>query len=225
LKTVQRRHGESTPDDDAADASPDFVARKRREMALLDGCLAHPLALPPVDTLAHVLEQKLKIAAALRAERSLDSWAITETARPEMQTWQAGAYRLTYGYQRADLDVHGPPIYAALADGRNALGAETLYTTSGMSAIAAFVMGLLTVRGPLEWRLPRDAYGETRELLERFPGRIRIVSSPRSRAAAGHATPILMIDSAGKSGVFAQVEQLLPDRPQGGFCGAIGGDL
>jgi hypothetical protein len=29
----------------------------------------------------------------------------------------------------------------------------------------------------------------------------------------------------GQAGILSKVEQLLPDRPQGGFCGAIGGDL
>jgi len=207
LKTVQRRHGESTPDDASPDAPAAFVARKQREIALLDGCLSHSLALPPVGTLAHVLEQKLKIAAALRAERSLESWAITETARPEVQTWQTGAYRFTYGYQRADLNVQGPPIYAALAEKTRVLTEETLYTTSGMSAIAAFVTGLLAVRGRVEWRMPRDGYGETRELLERFPGRIRIVASPRGRAATPDTTRVLMVDSAAQSGVFARLAQ------------------
>ena len=207
MKTVQRRHGESTPADASADASGDFVARKRREIALLDGCLSHPLALPPVGTLADVLEQKLKIAAALRAERSLERWAITETARPEVQSWQTGAWRFTYGYQRADLNVQGPPIYAALADDARPLADETLYTTSGMSAIAAFVLGLLAVKGRVEWRMPRDAYGETRELLERFPGRVRIVSSPRARGAAPGVARVLMVDSAAQAGVFARLAQ------------------
>lgn len=205
MKTVQRRHGESTPDDASSDAPAAFVARKQREMALLDGCLSHSLALPPVGTLAHVLEQKLKIAAALRAERSLESWAITETARPEVQTWQTGAFRFTYGYQRADLNVQGPPIYAALADKPHGMAEETLYTTSGMSAIAAFVTGLLAVRGRLEWRMPRDGYGETRELLERFHGRVRIVASPRGRGAAPDTTCVLMVDSASQSGVFGRL--------------------
>jgi len=211
LKTVQRRHGESTPGDSSAAVPADFVTRKEREIALLDGCLSKPLRLPPVSTPAHVLEHKLRIAAALRAERSLDSWAITETARPEVQTWRTGAYRFTYGYQRADLTVQGPPIYAALADAQPALAEETLYTTSGMSAIAALVTGLLAVKGRLEWRMPRDAYGETRELLERYPGRIRIVSSPRRRATPDDSIPVLMIDTAVQGGVVRRLAQTSRD--------------
>ena len=105
---------------------------------------------------------------------------------------------MSYGYQRADLEVRGPPIYPMLA--MRGHTDETLYTGSGMGAIAALVVALLRVRGTVDVHASRGTYGETRELLDRFEGRIRVVPLRRRRtslptgAAGGR---VVLIDSAG----------------------------
>ena len=154
--------------------------------------------LTPASGVADVLGQKLRIASALRAERSLESWAITETARPEVHEWRCGAFRLSFGYQRADLEVHGPPIYPSLAEGRHGLAEETLYTASGMSAIATLVTALLEVHQSITVLGINAGYGETRELLERFRSRIRLAPLDLARGprTAGADVRILWLDSA-----------------------------
>ena len=176
-----------------------YLDRKRREIALLNRCLASGLDLPAPRSPAEAIEQKFRIAAALRAEQSLASWAVTETARPPTQRWRSGAYEFDFGYQRADLVVRGPPIYAG------ALRQTVIYTSSGMSAIAALVVALLEMHEPIDVWAAADCYGETRELMQRFGARLRIVTPGRrvgnSRCEA--SLRVLWLDSAVHARFFA----------------------
>jgi hypothetical protein len=177
----------------AADLAP-YLVRKRNEMALLDSYLDPPLALPDPRSVQEAIDRKLKLAAALRAQTSLHSWAITETARPEMSTWKTGNFELAFGYQRADLEVHGPPMYPVLESFGKRYAVETIYTTSGMSAIAVLVHALIHVHGHLDVHTQRGGYGETRELLERFHDRVRFAPlTPRRNLPPSLARDTVMI--------------------------------
>lgn len=180
------------------ETSAAYLERKHRELALIDACLATPLQFDAPASAEAMIERKFKLAGALRAERSLESWAITETARPEAQRWRSGAYRFSYEYQRADLHVRGPAIYdvAGAADG--IVRQETVYTGSGMSAISVIITALIRVRGELDVIAPPGCYGETRELLESLQERVAIVPSDRRDGPIRRAqsrTRVLLVDS------------------------------
>jgi len=185
--------------------------RKRRELALINACLADPQPLDAAATAAAAIDAKFQRAAQLRAERSLQSWAITETARPEVQHWRAGAWQFSFGYQRADLTVQGPAVYARLGGTDRAVRTETAYTGSGMSAIAAVVTALLRVRGKLRVIAPRGCYSETRELLESLGERVDIVApAAQGRSTDSDATRILLLDSC-VSDRFDEYRHASPD--------------
>lgn len=177
---------------------PSYLERKRREIALLNRCLASRLDLPPPDSPAAAIEQKFRIAAALRAEQSLASWSVTETARPPTQRWRSGAFEFDFGYQRADLAVRGPPIYAGLP--RH----TTIYTGAGMSAIAALLLAALQMDEAIEVSAARDCYSETRELMQSIGARLRIVASRRRRSDGAHAPRprVLWLDSCVRAAFF-----------------------
>jgi hypothetical protein len=171
-----------------------YLTRKSRETALLNACLDPPLALREPASVDEVIETKLELAGALRAERALASWTATETAHRAIDEWQSGAFTFSYGYQRADLSIRGPAIYPAVEDKGYAV--ETLYTNAGMGAAAALFTGLCHVYHSLHLHLPRDGYPETRELLERFGSRIRLASWRLRRTLPTLAgARVLLVDS------------------------------
>ena len=80
---------------------------------------------------------------------------------------------------------------------------ETLYTGSGMSAIAAVVTALLRSRGDLEVIAPRGFYSETRELLQSLRSHVTIVHAVVAQAplrSSSGVTRILLIDSCVSAG-------------------------
>ena len=172
----------------------DYLTRKAREIALFDACLEAPPKHPPPSTIDDVIATKLALAGAVRAQRSLASWGVTETAQPEVGEWQSGGFTFSYGYQRADLEIRGPPIYPTIEDKGYAV--ETLYTCAGMGAVAALFAALCEVRGALQVHLAREAYAETRELLERMRPRVRLGQWRLRRALAPvPEARVLLVDS------------------------------
>lgn len=178
-----------------------YLERKRRETALIAGCLSDPPPFDPPDGVQAAIEVKFRLAAALRAERSLQSWTITETARPEVQRWRSGAYEFRFGYQRADLRVRGPSLYEPASVSRVAAREEILYTVSGMGAIAAVLTALVRLHATVEFIAPRGCYNETRELLQSLAPNATVVPPAIHASRKGTTTfRVLLLDSCVSSG-------------------------
>ena len=174
-----------------------YLARKRREIGLIAGCFDVPVAEAAPANAAEAIDEKFRLAGALRAERSLSSWAITETARPEIQRWRVGAYQFSFGYQRADLEVRGPSVYDVPVL-RPQPRQHTLYTGSGMSAVAVVFTALLRLRQRVHVLAFPGFYSETRELLESFGNHVtvaaaagRMQTAKRPAALASRTTRIV----------------------------------
>jgi len=173
-----------------------YLDRKAGEIALIGRCLADPMHVQRPASIGAAIDEKFRLAGELRALRSLQSWAITETARPEVERWRVGAYRFSFGYQRADLRVRGPAIYDRQRTARESTRQQTYYTVSGMSAIAVMVAALLRVHGEVEIAAPRGFYNETRELFSTLGSRASVVPYRSSAAPRRRRTRILLVDSS-----------------------------
>lgn len=57
-----------------------YSARKKEELDLLNSFLADPLTIRSPKLVTEAIEQKIHLAAALKAEHVLHDWALTETA-------------------------------------------------------------------------------------------------------------------------------------------------
>jgi hypothetical protein len=176
-----------------------YVERKRREIALLNRCLRAPPHLIAPESVVAAIDQKFQLAALLKADHLLRRWSITETAWPPAQWMHVGPFAFRFGYQRADLEVRGPPIYPISrrlwADCRE----STIYTGSGMGAIAALLNALLQFNDKIDVVAPSDCYFETRELLTSLGSRVRTVPLTRNPFATTiekSATRVLWLDSS-----------------------------
>ena len=180
-----------------------YLERKHRELRLIGACLASHVP-PPPRSVDEAIERKFRLAAALKAEHMAAQWSLTETRWAETDA-RLGPYRMSWGYQRADLAIRGPAPYPALSDG----SAETLYTTSGMAAISAFVMALGRVADGADVMVPPGCYRETLEVVEAYGRDVRIrrigTGSPRRGGVK-----VLLIDSYVERGLGPPGAGLVP---------------
>jgi len=192
----RQRQQETKPRDLQTDH--ECLDRKRCELALLNSCLSTPLLLLRPKSCAAALELKFYLAARLKADQLLARWSVTETARPPSKREYAGPFAFSFGYQRADLEVCGPPIYPSLQRHSPGCHESTIYTSSGMSAIAALLTASLQCKETIDVVAAADCYGETCELFRSFGPRIRV--APPVDACAPALDPatvrILWLDSS-----------------------------
>jgi hypothetical protein len=168
-----------------------YLERKRQEIRLMNDCLTAPLHLRPPKSVAGAIEQKFVLAAALKAEHALHDWALTETGWSGAEHAGSGPFAFNYGYQRADLEIRGPAIYAF--DAAREVFQRTVYTSSGMSAISALVMALKNLVGRADVLMPAGGYAETLELIESHGAPLRVA---RCDERPGSASQILWLDSS-----------------------------
>jgi len=176
-----------------------YLTRKRQEISLLSSCLASPPRPPSLASVAAVIEHKFRLAAAIKAERCLQNWAMTETARLPAQRPKTGSFEFSYGYQRADLRVRGPAIYPAVGPPTWRIFAETIYTNSGMGAMAAVLTALSRLMDAAELVVPKDCYSETRELIASFGPRFRVIPAEAlhmHQPSTHGTTRIALLDSS-----------------------------
>jgi hypothetical protein len=184
-----------------------YLDRKHEEISLLNACLRQPLALPSANSDSAIVEQKFRLAAAFKGQHALDHWASTETAWAEGRDFRSGPFRFRYGYQRADLTVSGPPIYPAIASLPPNLLQRTIYTCSGMAAIAVVLAALERLRAPVEMVALPGSYCETLELIETHGRKLRRQSTGNlwQSAPARPSHSVLWLDCCIGSTEFKRV--------------------
>lgn len=72
--------------------------RKNREIALLGSCFRTPLRSTRPESITAAIEQKLRLAALLKAYQLLERGSITETARtPDARWMRAVSFAFRFG--------------------------------------------------------------------------------------------------------------------------------
>ncbi|MGY2904741.1 hypothetical protein [Bradyrhizobium sp. URHC0002] len=182
-----------------------YFARKKEELELLSSFLGDPLNIRFPRSVAEVIEQKFHLAAALKAEHALHDWVLTETAWTHSNRPRSGPFEFKYDYQRADLEVKGPSFYAL----ENQLSSETVYTASGMAAIAALLMATAPVLSEADIVTMPNSYGETTELIDGHGRHLRRVELGTQLAEIkdfrGSRSRILLLDSCASAGAFEAI--------------------
>ena len=148
----------------------DYLNRKCDEIDLLRACLNSPPSARRPRSIIEVIEQKFHLAAALKAEHSLEDWAVTETAWAHPGRVRAGAFEFRYDYRRADLQVQGPSFYELAGSAQH-----TIYTASGMAAIAGLLLGSTRVMPNADLLAWPGSYSETLEFIETHARHLRLV--------------------------------------------------
>jgi len=172
-----------------------YLERKSREVSLLNACLNTPLTGSRPNSPAEVIKQKFQIASALKAEYAIQDWALTETAWAHPGRMRAGPFEFSYDYQRADLEVRGPSFYAFERPAWH----DTIYTSSGMSAISALLFATAKVTSSADIMVLPGSYGETLELIEshaRHLETIQLTNPDTDLAAPGDKHRILLLDTS-----------------------------
>ena len=181
-----------------------YLARKHKELQLLNGCLRRPLAVSAPRSVDEVIRHKFQLTAALKAEHALADWTATETAWADAEKHRAGPFAFSYDYQRADLEVRGPSFYS-IGEGPS----ETIYTISGMAAIAALLLATRPVIGRSDVLMLPGSYGETQELIETHARHLRPVTLTRdvddALAKRSLSPRLLLLDSTATAGKFDAV--------------------
>lgn len=188
-----------------------YLSRKHREIQLINQCLASPLDLRPAQSAGEAIEQKFRVAAALKAEHAFGDWALTETSWANTGGFRSGPFRFNYGYQRADLDVKGPYMYPALQAARDNTFQESIYTCSCMAALSALVMALGRLGNRTNIIAPRDCYSETLELIGRFGGNVRLMSmdSVRHLGVPRGDQNVLLLDSCSREDALREASDAI----------------
>ncbi len=189
--------------DDGSEPLETYLDRKNEELKLLSRCLSVALPLPRPASVNEVIEGKFKLAAALKSEHALQDWAHTETAWTHAGRMHVGPFEFKYDYQRADLEVRGPGVYPA----ENLATADTVYTSSGMAAIAAVLLASRHLISEADILAFPDSYGETQELIENHVRHLRLVpvtQLPGDKPPSSRSQ-ILLFDSCMPAATFEAV--------------------
>ncbi|MFO1090867.1 MAG: hypothetical protein U1E46_14945 [Hyphomicrobiales bacterium] len=139
-----------------------YLDRKVRELRLIASALRSRIDLSAVSRPSDIVDLKFRLAAQCKADAMVSNWHSTET-RWSGASCRSGPFRFGYDYQRADLKVQGPDDYELL---RCHPHQHTIYTSAGMAAMTAVLVGAARVLGPCSVEATPNCYPETRELAD-----------------------------------------------------------
>ncbi len=154
-----------------------YLERKHAEIALLCSYLSEPPRSVGETFVDQIVKVKSQLAAALKAEHALNNTLATETSWSRVGK-RCGPFDLSFGYQRADLQIKGPSIYGSL-DRRTT---AATYTSCGMSGMMALFLALGRVNVFTTFLIARPSYSETVQAIGANPDAFQLCSWAQERS-------------------------------------------
>lgn len=169
-----------------------YLSRKSREIREIQHPCEDPQPAAPPRSVDEVAARKFRAGAAAKSERAGSDWQLTETHWADATSFHVGPFEVGYSYQRADLNIDGPPLYETAA-GHEIVG--SIYTSCGMSAMASLLVALGQSLESILLIMRADGYPETRELVAKYGAKFGFMSSLSDNDTHRAAAHILLLDS------------------------------
>jgi hypothetical protein len=188
-----------------------YLARKERELTFLASQLREPVQVS-AHSVAEVVDQKYDLRTRLLAELVARRPDLTESWRYPGRPQPHAGHHLKYFYQRFDLEVDGPDLYADWGVPRVT---STRFTSCGMGALSAVFLGLQKLIDTARVVIPCDAYFETIELCRHLLKSldVHVATSPADATQAlrcGQRPRVLVVDSLAVADPISYLEGLTP---------------
>ena len=187
-----------------------YLNRKHDELVALNAGLLDRLDIPDKLSFDEIIDLKVKIRSRYWIRSITEYPYLMESNLTSSKEMSYFDYRLSFWYQRSDLQVFGLPVYgdvlASLSGRPEDLIVDTVFTSSGMGAVCSAIVTLASVVKPRTHMVAlKDCFFETQQIL-RYKQSMLQLSLADSVVQLKHAVD--KICRSGEEGVILLVDSI-----------------